>query len=628
MEFQRKQIRVFGIVQGVGFRPFVWRLARSLDCTGSVCNDSMGVTIEVQASRQILEEFVLRLKKEVPPAALIQRLVVSSCPLKHDETTFAIEASRVSDCSVATVAPDLAPCPDCLAEMSDSDDRRFGYPFVNCTHCGPRFTIIRSLPYDRERTTMGQFALCEECRAEYESPIDRRFHAEPNACPACGPRIWFVDGRQGEGMQHRPYMPQVDLGRERARTEEVIAEVRRRIEAGHILALKGIGGFHLTCDATQVDVVQELRVRKHRPDKPLAVMVADVASCRKFAAIGEMEATLLESKQRPIVLVPKKGTWDWLEAVSPGNPTIGVMLPYAPLHHLLLPRDQVWVMTSGNLSEEPIAIDNQDAMHRLSGIADGFLLHDRPIQVPCDDSVVVHSGRSILPIRRSRGYAPLPIELGDEIASNEPTVARSLPPVVLAVGGELKSTVCLAIASKAFMSQHIGDLSSIESLAMLESMSEQMCRLYQSSPEIIASDQHPGYLSVQWAARFAEKNSIPHVRVQHHHAHAVALMSEHNLPFDQPILCCVFDGTGYGTDKTIWGGEWLLVNAVDSIRYAHLKTFPLPGGDACILHPARAALALLFRYGMPWHESLPCVRSLTVVQRVCFSSNWRAKCTR
>ncbi len=394
----------------------------------------MGVTIEVQASRDNLEEFVLRLKAEVPPAALIQRLIVSPCPLKQEEASFTIEASKVSDDSVATVAPDFAPCLDCLAEMVDSSDRRFGYPFVNCTHCGPRFTIIRSLPYDRERTTMAQFALCEECRAEYESPLDRRFHAEPNACPACGPRVWFVDGRRWEAIQHRSHMLQDDLARERARTEEVIAEVRRRIEAGQILALKGIGGFHLTCDATQVDVVRELRVRKHRPDKPLAVMVADIASCRTFAAIGEMEATLLESKQRPIVLVPKKGTWDWLEAVSPGNPTIGVMLPYAPLHHLLLPRDQIWVMTSGNLSEEPIAIDNQDAMQRLSSIADGFLLHDRPIQVPCDDSVVVHSGSGILPIRRSRGYAPLPIELADDIATNVPPVARRAQPVVLAVG--------------------------------------------------------------------------------------------------------------------------------------------------------------------------------------------------
>lgn len=574
---RRIRIHIQGRVQGVGFRPFVWNRAASLGLSGWVLNDSSGVTIEIQGTAIRVANFLDGLDQASPSLATIDSLTAVDIAAV-DETQFVIRESKGSDNESTPVVPDSSICDDCLREMNDQNDRRFGYPFINCTQCGPRFTIIEDVPYDRKSTTMKKFDMCPQCRSEYDDPSNRRFHAQPNACWHCGPVIWFESAAR--------------------LCTRVIDAFSSEIREGRIVAVKGVGGFHLACDATNRETVQRLRERKGRTDKPFAVMVADVGQAESFAMVNDHERRLLESKERPIVLVRKRKdrvVRKMLDAVAPGNNFVGVMLPYSPLHVLLAQSTDPLVMTSGNVSEEPIVHTNTEAINRLSAIADSFLLHDRDINVCCDDSVMRCIDQRVLPIRRSRGYAPMPVIL-DEVG-----------PSVLAVGGEMKSTFCVTKGAYAYISQHIGDVGNIETLDALRRNVEHYLKLFRIDVEAVAADLHPGYLSSQWAAELAELLSVPLIGVQHHFSHAVSLRSEHTVANDQPIIACCFDGTGYGTDGAIWGGEFMIAGDRNFQRIAHLKYFHLPGGDTSVKSPYRAALAILHQYGLPWDDQLPCV---------------------
>ena len=579
---RRYRLFVRDIVQGVGFRPFLFSLAAKHKLTGFVFNRSEGVSLEIQGEREAIDSFIHTLRTAPPPLAVIDEIgmeEMAACA----EAAFRIVDSVSQADSSTPISPDIATCDDCLRELVDPRDRRFRYPFINCTNCGPRFTIIRDIPYDRPNTTMASFAMCAACADEYHSPANRRFHAQPNACRVCGPKIWFE--RNGEKLWEE-------------------AALRATIEAlarGEIIAIKGIGGFHLAVDATNESAVARLRERKGRRDKPFALMARDLDTISRYADVEVEQRALLLSRQRPIVLVGKSTSSGLATSVAPGNPLIGFMLPYAPLHHLLL-GDRPLVMTSGNLSEEPIVWRNEDARLRLSEIADAFVFHNRNIQVPCDDSVMgVASGRE-LPIRRSRGYSPMPVKLAVE------------RPATLAVGAELKACFCLTRGRYAYMSQHIGDMENLETLDAFEQALEHFQTLFRIRPERVVCDAHPGYLSARWARDYAQKKGLPLVAVQHHHAHAVALMAEHGLAEDAAILAFAFDGTGYGTDGAIWGGEALKVGYDVFERVAHLKYVPLPGGDSAIRHPARVALAHLWAAGIEWSADLPCVRACAPVE--------------
>ncbi|WP_146597703.1 carbamoyltransferase HypF [Novipirellula aureliae] len=580
MRMQRWRIRVTGVVQGVGYRPFVWRLAHSSRLSGWVRNDSMGVLIEAQGSRTELAEFCGRLRSEAPSLSLVRDILhetIDSVPKEH---AFRINTGQKEADPHAFVSPDVSICSDCLAEINDPADRRYQYPFTNCTACGPRYTIITKLPYDRASTTMSDFEMCTSCRREYDNPADRRFHAQPNACPECGPSTWFI--KSGENQEIR--------GR------DAMQAVKESVARGGIVAIKGVGGFHLACDARNSEAVAKLRERKHRFEKPLAVMVADIATCESIAVLSDADRVLLESRQRPIVVLHRQeGAESLCELVAPGSDFVGVVLAYSPLHSLLLRPGDVWVMTSGNLSDEPIAYDNDDAIERLRKIADAFLLHDRRIETVCDDSVLRVLDGEVLPIRRSRGYAPLPIKL--------PTDG----PPVLAVGGEIKATACVTKGHHCFLSQHIGDMGNQETLSAMENAVDHLLRLYNIKPDSVVADQHPNYLSSAWAEQFSRKHAVPMLRVQHHHAHVASLLAEHSIVPEEKIIGVCFDGTGFGTDEAIWGGEWLIANASDFERYAHLAYLPLPGGDACIRHPSRSALAALYQAGIEWSDSLASV---------------------
>ena len=512
----RKRLQVQGVVQGVGFRPFVFGLAQQLGLTGFVGNDSQGVFIEVEGAPEKLNRFELSLSTHPPPLAHIEQIEALAVPACND-AGFAIVASHTEPTSRTLVSPDLAICDDCLHELFDPTDRRYRYPFINCTHCGPRFTITRDMPYDRPLTTMAAFEMCAACQQEYDDPANRRFHAQPIACPQCGPQLaLFVDGAIS------------------AHQDAALREAQRIIAAGGIVAVKGLGGFHLACDATCDAAVRTLRERKGRSDKPFALMALDLAAVERIAEMNETERTLLMSHERPIVLLNKKANTNLSSLVSPGHTTVGVMLPYTPLHYLLLSetQSQVLVMTSGNLSDEPIVTDNDEAIDKLGTLADAFLLHNRDIHVPCDDSVVRVFEGAELPIRRSRGYAPFPVKLP----------FHAMP--TLAAGGELKATFCLAVDEHAFMSQHIGDMQNLETLQAFERAMQHMQSLFRISPEIIAADLHPGYLSSQWAEAHAQGRRL--VKVQHHHAHIAAVMAEHGLPPSESVIGICFDGTGYG----------------------------------------------------------------------------------
>ncbi len=596
----RRRILVRGVVQGIGFRPFVYGLAQRLGLTGLVGNESSGVFIEVQGLCETVDAFQNALRDQPPPLAVIDALLAEDlAPI--EEQGFTIVKSR-DDARSTPVTPDIATCDECIRELFDPADRRYRYPFLNCTHCGPRFTILRDLPYDRPRTTMAVFPMCTACETEYHDPANRRFHAQPNACPVCGPRVWFVPAARTAEAALRPSDPG-----DWPQGEEALRLAQAVLADGGTVAVKGLGGFHLACDATNDQAVARLRERKGRVDKPFALMIATLDLARSYVEIDAAEESLLLGRARPIVLLRRQAEPSAPRplgcGVAPGNSFLGIMLPYTPLHHLLV-GDRPLVMTSGNLGDEPIARDNAEAFHRLAPLADALLLHNREIHVVCDDSVVRVFERNEAPVRRSRGYAPFPVPW--------PTADG---PAVLATGGELKATACLVKPPYAYLSQHIGDMGNLETLGAFERAQEHLRLLFRAEPALVACDTHPGYLSVEWARRFAQERGLPLVQVQHHHAHAASVMMEHGLDGSSPVVGIVFDGTGHGPDQAIWGGEVLLADYRGFRRLAHLKYVPLPGGDAAIRRPYRVALAHLWAAGLPWGEDLPCVAACPEIER-------------
>jgi hydrogenase maturation protein HypF len=594
------RIHITGIVQGVGFRPFVYNLAGRLGVLGWIRNTSAGVDIHVDAPLDMLEAFAEALQREAPPLSRIDGLSVAYGPPNGFEK-FDILDSRSIPEAFQPISPDVALCDDCRRELFDPADRRFRYPFINCTNCGPRFTIIQDIPYDRPLTTMSHFDMCPDCAREYADPGNRRFHAQPIACPICGPRVWLELSGSGH-EQGRPG------------DKEAIQETRRLLAEGRIVAVKGLGGFHLACDATSDDSVRELRRRKLRVDKPFAIMLPDLETVEKHCLVQPSERALLESAARPVVLLRRRPGSRISRDVAPGQDWVGVMLPYTPLHCLVVERSasfpEALVMTSGNLSEEPIATGNDEARRRLAPLADAFLMHDRDIYIRCDDSVVrafaddrpggdpeaiAESARTTYPLRRSRGYVPYPIKLPWQV------------PPVLAVGGELKNTFCMTKRDYGFLSHHIGDLENYETLQSFESGIGHFEKLFRVKPEAIAYDLHPDYLATRYALRRAEAGDLPAIGVQHHHAHIAACMAEHRLDGSSPVIGVAFDGTGYGDDGAIWGGEFLVSDYLTFNRALHLEYFPLPGGDAAIREPARTALGLLYSIGLEWNQGLASV---------------------
>ncbi len=559
----RRGIRVRGTVQGIGFRPTVYRIATELALSGFVRNDSEGVWIEIEGGPDRLTRFVERLVGEVPPLGRIDQLHIVDLPAAGG-AAFAVIASAAWTCAGAIVPADAATCDDCLRELHDPADRRHRYPFINCTNCGPRYTIVRDVPYDRARTTMHAFTLCPRCRAEYEDPADRRFHAEANACPACGPRLTFArDGRAS------------------AEGEAALQAALAELAAGRIVAVKGLGGFHLAVDAARADAVARLRERKRRPDKPLAVMARSLHYIEAIAEVSDEARRALVSPARPIVLCPTRRGAHVAPGVAPGLGEVGAMLPYTPLHHLLLAGVPLLVMTSGNRAEEPIAKDNDDAQRRLAGIADAFLLHDREIHTRADDSVVRSVAGGVQPVRRSRGFVPEPIALG-----------ASAPPIC-AVGAELKNTVCVTRGDQAYLGPHIGDLENHETHAFFTEVIRKLARLLGVTPEVIAHDLHPDYLSTRWAL----DDGRPREPVQHHHAHLAACLVDNGA--SGPVIGVAFDGTGCGPAGDLWGGEILLADLVGFTRLAHLRPLALVGGEAAIREPWRLAAAALVDAGLP-----------------------------
>lgn len=559
---QRWRIQVSGAVQGVGFRPAVYRYARSRGLTGWVANTSGGLLIEAEGSTKRLRDFVDTIETTPPPHAVIRDIITARITPAR-ETAFVVRENKDSAPGDLLVLPDLATCADCLSEVFDPADRRYLYPFTNCTSCGPRYSIINALPYDRAETTMAGFDMCPRCRAEYETPADRRFHAQPNACPDCGPQLalWNADGSV------------------RAARGAAIAETVAQIQAGAIVAIKGLGGFHLLVDATNSDAVDRLRVRKNRPDKPFAVMVPDLGSARALTEISTAAEQALVSAAAPIVLLRRRIEAPVAASVAPGNPDLGVMLPYTPLHHILLQElGHPVVATSGNLSDEPIATDENEALQRLAGIADLFLVHDRPIRRPVEDSVVRILGGQVQMLRRGRGHAPFPVTVAEQ----------SEGPTIVAVGAHLKNTTGILKGAQFFTSPHIGDMGTCEAEDLLHRTTADLAKLAQVEPTAVACDLHPDYAST----RHAERCGLPLIRVQHHVAHVMACASENNLR--EPFLGIAWDGTGLGTDNTSWGGEFIGVEPGAWQRIAYLRPFALPGGDAAAREPRRAAVGLLY----------------------------------
>lgn len=569
-EAVRWQIQVEGAVQGVGFRPTVYRLATELGLAGWVTNTLQGVVVEVEGMPEVLEEFVLRLQHEAPPLASILALHAEPVGVLG-ERSFAIRPSASDGARRALILPDAAICPACLADIRDPANRRYGYPFTNCTHCGPRFSIIEALPYDRLHTTMRDFALCPECRCEYEDPDDRRFHAQPNACPACGPHVEF-HARGAHGWART------------ATHKGAIPAAAAALRAGQIVAVKGLGGFHLLCDAANPASVKALRERKGREEKPLALMALDLAQARTLIEPNPSEETALASAAAPIVVGTRRPGSAVAGEVAPGNPTLGVMIAYTPLHWLLLcETGRPVVATSGNLSDEPICTGNDEAVERLGGIADAFLLHNRPIARPIDDSVVRVMAGAPRFVRRSRGYAPAPVRIGQD------------GPPLLAVGGHLKNVIALAVGRDVFLSQHVGDLETPQALAAFARVIDDFARMYDVQPTALVHDLHPDYASTQWAAQQARGAGAPCLAVQHHHAHLAACLADNGV--EGPALGVIWDGSGYGGDGSVWGGEFLVGSASGAARAAHLRTFRLPGGETAVRQPRRCALALLWEIG-------------------------------
>ncbi|HMP60649.1 MAG TPA: carbamoyltransferase HypF [Gemmatales bacterium] len=574
-----------GVVQGVGFRPFVHALALRHGLVGFVANDAAGLVIEVQGQTEQVAAFAAAVEARPPAPACITAVRMTSVPLQADQT-FRIAASTDAGGWSSFPAPDLGMCARCSAELLTAADRRHQHPFISCSECGPRFTITRTLPFDRATTTMAGFEMCAACWGEYDDSTDRRFHAQTLACLDCGPRLRLV--RAG----------QVDL-----LDREALAAARLMLQQGLILAVKGIGGFHLACRAPDLEAVRRLRQRKQRGAKPLAVLVGSLEEIRGYARISPAEAELLASPARPIVLLAVKGSGAALAAlVAPGLDVVGFMLPYAPLHALLLEGTPL-VLTSGNLADEPIATANDEACRRLANVADGFLVHDREIVQSCDDSVVRVCAETPLLLRRARGLAPQPMRL-----------PRSVPSI-LAVGGEMKSAFGISRGDQAFLSQHLGELGQVETLAALEQTVDHFLRLLHCMPQLVVCDLHPGYVSSQWAQNWARQRGLPCVAVPHHQAHLAALLLDAEVEPGTPVLGVCFDGTGYGKGGQIWGGEFISSESAGMRRVGHLHQVPLPGGDAAIHFPYRAALAHLWAAGLAWDDDLPCVRAATEQER-------------
>ncbi|MGW5112691.1 carbamoyltransferase HypF [Nocardia sp. NPDC004123] len=592
----RRRVVVRGVVQGVGFRPFVYTTAAELSLAGSVSNDSCGVIIEIEGATADLAEFVRRVRSDAPPLAVVESVECLEIPVRGG-TGFHIAATSRDGTGRTLASPDVAICAECVADLCDPGNRRYRHPFVNCTNCGPRFTIIASLPYDRDRTSMAGFPMCARCAGEYADPVDRRFHAQPIACPDCGPRLSYTGPGAGDP----------------------VAAARELLRGGGILAVKGIGGYHLACDAGNETAVAELRRRKRRGDKPFAVMTADLDTARRIAEIDETAARLLTGPARPIVLLPRArralGTetggrapeFTIAPSVAPRNPDLGVMLAYTPLHLLLfgLPGDppgpRVLVMTSANLGGEPICYDDADARTRLTGLADAWLAHDRPILVPCDDSVLRVVDGMELPLRRSRGFAPLPLALPLPV---QPT---------LAVGADLKNTCAVGDGRYAWLSQHIGDMDDLATLRAFTDAERHLEELTGVRPVVLAADAHPRYRSTAWAREQAGERPVR--TVQHHHAHIAAVMGEHGLDPAAAVLGIAFDGTGFGPDGAIWGGEVLAAGYKGYRRLAHLRYVPLAGGDVSVRRPYRMALAHLRAAGIEWAEDIPAVAACPPAER-------------
>ena len=554
-----KRIDVNGIVQGVGFRPFVYNLAHQYGLKGEVANTASGVSIRIEGSPEDIRAFETELTTKSPPLAHLVEISTHAESIKPF-AEFRIVKSRGQAQMATLISPDVSICDDCRQELFDPKDRRYQYPFINCTNCGPRYTIIDDIPYDRPKTSMRHFKMCAACQAEYDDPTNRRFHAQPNACDQCGPHVSLHDHR-----------------RQPITTDNPIEAAADCIRQGQIVAVKGLGGYHLVVDALNSQAVLRLRKRKLREEKPFAIMSADLESIREYARVRPEEETLLTSIQRPIVLLQKKNPNPISEAVAPGNKYWGVMLPYTPLHYLLFEHQfAALVMTSANLSEEPIAIDNDDAFERLADIADYFLIHNRDIYLRSDDSILKHTAGRRRYIRRSRGFVPIPIFLNQTV------------PAILACGAELKNTICLTKGDKAFLSQHIGDLENMATLDFFKLTVAHLARILEIQPELIACDMHPDYLSTRFAKEQAQTGII---EVQHHHAHIVSCMAEHKL--EGAVIGLAFDGAGYGTDGTIWGGEVLVAEATQFERVAHLDQVPMPGSSAAIKEPWRMALSYL-----------------------------------
>jgi hydrogenase maturation protein HypF len=583
------QVWVKGIVQGVGFRPFIYSLALKHVLTGWVRNTSSGVEIVVNGLAPSVQSFVAAVASDYPPLARIDQIETQPCPPDHFQR-FEILASQPQPGQFMPVSPDVCICPDCRRELADPSDRRYRYPFINCTNCGPRFTIIRDIPYDRPKTSMASFKMCPECQAEYDDPLNRRFHAQPTACPVCGPQAAFSAG--GVCLAER---------------EDAIQIARSQLSAGKIIAVKGLGGYLLACDASNPAAVAELRRRKQRNDKGFALMAYDLQTIQQHCEVSDPERELLLSHASPIVLLKRRSSSQIAASVAPHQTTLGFMLPYTPLHLLLLEPSpaypSVLVMTSGNRSEEPIAFRDEDAFERLAGIADSFLTHDRPIHMRIDDSVYrVVRGRPY-PLRRARGYAPDSIPLPQDV------------PPILATGAELKNTFCLTRDRYAFLSHHIGDLENYETLISFEEGITHYETLFRIQPEHIVCDQHPDYLASRYAHERAARQSLPLIEVQHHHAHLAACLADNGWDTTDSVIGLSYDGTGLGTDRAIWGGEVLLGGYLGYQRLFHLAYTPLPGGDAATRKPARMALAHLWQAGLEWEPDLPPVAALCAEDR-------------
>jgi [NiFe] hydrogenase maturation protein HypF len=604
---ERRHVTVTGVVQGVGFRPFVYTLAEELGLTGWVTNNARGVEAEVEGPAADVAEFCARIGTRPPPLAVVESVEHRAVPLENDGSVFTIRPSSAGP-GRTLVAPDTATCDDCLRELADPADRRYRHPFITCTHCGPRFTIVTSLPYDRDSTTMAGFPMCADCAREYADPADRRFHAQPIACPACGPRLTLRTGPDDPGE---------------LRDGQALAEARRLLAEGAVVAVKGIGGYHLACDAGDPAAVRTLRKRKNRGGKPFAVLAGSLETVRRLAHVGPVERELLLGPRKPVVLLRRRaGAGGEIAAgVAPGSPDLGFMLPYTPVHRLLLglpgdpPGPAVLVMTSGNRSGEPIVTDDAEALTRLAGLADAWLGHDRPIHVPCDDSVVRVCAGAELPVRRSRGYAPFPIALPVPVVP------------ALAVGGDLKNTFCAGDGRYAWLSAHVGDMDDLATLTAFERATGHLTDLTAVAPRLLVADRHPGYRATQWARRTAEARGLTLRQVQHHHAHVASAMAEHGLDGSAPVIGVAFDGTGYGDDGAVWGGEVLLADYDGYRRFAHLGYVALPGGDAAVRNPYRMALSHLRAAGLPWRDELPCAAAAPPRSGGCSNGSWNGGST-